>query len=139
MRDGNRQRKARGEGAGRQGDYRRAITLFSDSLELSLQEGDKLPIAESLEGLAHVAARTAHPYDAVRCYAAGKVLRLASGTVPPPHERVAQDDVLRAARAELGDQAFTAAWDQATAKQPEEVLRTCGGLRVHARPRTFSG
>jgi predicted ATPase len=107
------------------GDHERARAWYAESLHLRREIRDSGGIAECLEGLAaamvhrqasaggtvgeppeqEVGAR-----DAVRLFGAAEALREAVGAPVPLFCRAAYDRAVAAARAELADAAFAAAW-----------------------------
>jgi predicted ATPase/DNA-binding XRE family transcriptional regulator len=91
---------------------RRARVLLSASLAYFAALGDRRNSAEALEGLAAAAAQEGAALEAARLLGQAAAYRAAVGSPPAPyaHTSIAQTaDILRAA---LGEQAFTAAWDE---------------------------
>jgi non-specific serine/threonine protein kinase len=103
--------------AQRQGEHQRAAALFEESLALFDELGNKIGIAECLEGLASVAAcqlqgdRKAETAErAIRLLAAADALRQAANSPLPPYRQADFDQDLSAARAQLDEASFAAAW-----------------------------
>ena len=91
------------------GDYARAATLFSESLNLHWDDGDKVRIAGCLNGLAIVAALSHQPERATRLFAAAEALREAIGA-PVPRHLGQYPRALGMARQALGEPHFGEAW-----------------------------
>ena len=115
--------------AQRQGDSLQAAALFEESLKLFAELGNKMGIAECLEGLAGVAAgdRTSTKRDlraerAAQLFGAADDLREAASTPLPPYRRAEVDRELAAARAQLDDAAFDAAWGAGRAMTMERAI-----------------
>jgi tetratricopeptide (TPR) repeat protein len=115
--------------AQRQGEPRQAAALLEQSLSLFRELGNKMGIAECLEGLAGVAAgdqsrgkAAAGAVRAVRLLAAADSLRSAVSTPLPPYRRADYDRDLYAARAQLGDAGFAAAWEAGRAMSGEQAV-----------------
>jgi predicted ATPase/DNA-binding CsgD family transcriptional regulator len=100
--------RLRGEMAQAEGLDRRAITVF-------YQLGSRRGAACCLDGLAQHAAATNDPARSVLLLGAASGLRQAIGIPVPLVDRPGRDAQVAALRAELGDEAFTAAWSQGRA------------------------
>lgn len=94
--------------AWRQGDAVGATGYLRESLTLRQETGERLGIAECLEGLAMVVAGQ-QASRAARLLGAAQVLRETIGAPRPPVERPRYEATVQAARASLGERAFTAA------------------------------
>jgi predicted ATPase/class 3 adenylate cyclase len=101
-----------GHVARRRGDCEQARTLFAESLALQQEYGNKQGMAESLAGLASVAAQ---PECAARLFAAVETLLDVVGVPLSPADRVDLDRSLAAVRAQLDQGAFAAAWTEGQA------------------------
>jgi DNA-binding CsgD family transcriptional regulator len=107
-----------GEVASDRGDYALARALMEESLALFRQVGDMWCTVEMLEQLARLAALEGqgtpaldNTRRAVQIYGAAEALRAAIGAPLPPHHSAAYHaPILAAARAQLGAEAFGAAW-----------------------------
>jgi non-specific serine/threonine protein kinase len=115
--------------AQRQGDSLQAAALFEESLKLFAELGNKMGIAECLEGLAGVAAgdrtstrRELRAERAAQLFGAAEALREAATTPLPPYRRADVDRDLAAARAQLDDAAFDAAWEAGRAMTMERAV-----------------
>jgi hypothetical protein len=103
-----------------QGDYERARRLLGESLGLFQELESRLGIACFLEGMAEVVGSEEQPARVARLFGAATPLR---GDIPPTlDERIAYDRLLAAARAQLGEEAFAAAWAAGRAMTPEQAI-----------------
>lgn len=105
-----------------QGDYVAAQTLLYQSLEIGQKIDNKWFIAFCLEGLGCMVAFQGDPAYAVRLLSAAGALCEAISAVLPPIIRGMRESTLAAARAQLGERAFAAAWTEGRALTPEQVL-----------------
>ncbi len=76
-----------------------------------------------LEGLARVAVAQGRMKRAARLCGAAAALRVDRGWPLPPAKRVEHDRTVAAARAALGEDAFTAAWAEGHALPLAEAIR----------------
>lgn len=104
------------------GNYAAARDLYEEALTLAMEEGDTLNIHSYLEGLADVVAVQGNPAWAALLWGAAEALREAMGTPIPPVYRTDYDRSVVAARAQLGEQAFAAAWSEGRTMSLEQVL-----------------
>jgi non-specific serine/threonine protein kinase len=93
-----------------QGDFERAMQLQLESLDLRQDLRDRLGITRCLEGLAWVANARERPPLAARLFGAAEALRERIGAVPWPAWLAEHERSVAATRANLGDDAFFAAW-----------------------------
>jgi non-specific serine/threonine protein kinase len=120
-----------------QGEYRQAAALFEESLALFLEIGNKIGVAECLEGLASVATAEWQPdarasarhaakgggaERAPRLFGAAEALREVANTPLPPYRRADYDRDVAAARAQLDEAAFAAAWGAGRAMRMEQAV-----------------
>src|SRR5262249_24099668 len=91
---------------------------------------DQEDIAFALEGLASVVAAKGKPAWAARLWGVAEALHQAIGAPLPPVYRAEYDQSVAAARAQLGEKAFTAAWAEGRAMTLDEVLSTQGPATV---------
>jgi non-specific serine/threonine protein kinase len=117
-----------------QGEYEQAAALFEESLNLFLELGNKIDVAECLEGLAGVAAAERQAEGgrhaakdgkvdrAARLFGAAEALREIASSPLPPYRRADYDRDLAAARAQLGEEAFAAAWAEGRAMTMEQAI-----------------
>ena len=108
--------------AWQEGDAASATAHLTESLALRRELGERLGIAECLEGLATVAAGTGQPERAARLLGAAEALREAIGAPLPPVDRPDHDDDDSATRAALGEAAFAAAWAAGRALTVEQAV-----------------
>jgi DNA-binding CsgD family transcriptional regulator len=99
-----------------------AYALFEESLTIAREIGDKLNIPYHLEGFAGVVAVRGEPAWAARLWGVAEALREAMGTPIPPVFRTDYDRSVVAARAQLGEKAFAAAWAEGRAMTLEQAL-----------------
>src|SRR6266705_636326 len=105
-----------------QGDDAAARALYKESLALARELGFKRVIPAALEGLASVVASQDEPTLAARLWGATEALREGMGTLIPPVYRAYYESSVAAARAQLGQKAFAAAWAEWRTMTPEQVL-----------------
>jgi tetratricopeptide (TPR) repeat protein len=106
----------------RQGDYERAAVLHTEALVLFRELGDKGDIANSLMLLAKVAQRQGSYERAAHLFGAAEALREVVGVPVESYERAEYESSLTAARAELGEAAFAAAWAEGRALALEQAI-----------------
>lgn len=111
-----------GFAAFRQGDYDRAVALFKESLAVLRQLGEKFFTTRSLEYLAAVLAMSGDHGRAARLFGAGEALREEIGAAVLPFYQVDYDHGVAVAQAQLGEEAFAAAWAQGRAMTPEQAI-----------------
>ena len=114
-----------------QGEYRQAAALFGESLTVFLELGNKIGVAECLEGLAGVAAAEQQPEGpfrrqraerAAQLFGTAEALREIASTPLPTYRRADYDRDIAAARAQLDEAAFTAAWVKGRAMTLEQAI-----------------
>jgi predicted ATPase/class 3 adenylate cyclase/DNA-binding CsgD family transcriptional regulator len=113
-----------------QGDYAAARALSEESLTIARKLGDKVLIAFSLEGLAGMVAAQGESVWAARLWGATEALREAMGTPIPPVEHASYERSVAAARSQLGEQAFAAAWAEGRIMSPEQALAAQGPVTL---------
>jgi hypothetical protein len=112
-----------------QGDTAAARTFCAESLALAWEIGDRRSVAYSLEAFARLAVGQADspPHvlatRAARLGGAAQALRDAMGAPLTPADREAFAPVVAAARAALGDAAFTAGWEAGRGLPLEQAVR----------------
>jgi ATP/maltotriose-dependent transcriptional regulator MalT len=111
-----------GRVAAAQGDYVAAQAHYEESLALAKKLGFKRVIPASLEGMAIVVAAKGEPAWAGRLWGAAVALREAMGTLIPPVYRADYERSVAAARAQLDEKAFTAAWAEGRGMTWEQAL-----------------
>jgi non-specific serine/threonine protein kinase len=105
-----------------QGDHARAAALCRESLALYRATGDTWGIGRYLPVLAGAVFAEGRADRAARLFAAATALRGRLGTPLPPLVQPAHDRVVAAARANLGEAAFAAAWTDGDAMSAEEAV-----------------
>jgi DNA-binding CsgD family transcriptional regulator len=121
------------------GDDARAAVLYRESLDFWWSQGE-LGAVEILTGLARLAAKKERPEGAVRLFAAAEAVQKRVGLTLAPALRAKNERALDAARAKLGEEAFTAVWaaggnlplEQAVAEA--QTVATDAGRSAHAEP-----
>jgi hypothetical protein len=121
-----------GEIALAQGEGELAAQRFREALDLLQTKGARAQITWCLSGLAGVALLEEDPERAVRLWGAAEALRQALGCRPAPAARATRERLIAAARQQLGDVAFEAAWatgEKLTLEQaialPQETASQC--------------
>ncbi len=104
------------------GEAGRALVLYQDGLRASLAIGDLRCLAECLEGVAGVLCAHGQPNGATQLLAAASLLRRTVGAPLPPADRHDHDRTLAATVAALGEDGFSAAWQQGEALSREGVV-----------------
>jgi tetratricopeptide (TPR) repeat protein len=113
-----------------QHQVKQAHQLFVRSLTEAHKLGDKRGIAQCLEGLAGVGVSAGQPLHAVQLFATAEALREAMSAPLPPVERADYEHSLAAARAQLDEAMFAAAWTAGHAMSLEEAITEALGLAV---------
>jgi DNA-binding CsgD family transcriptional regulator len=104
------------------GDYTAAHAHYEESVAIASQIDDKWNISTSLEGLANVAAVQGELVWAARLWGAAEAVRQQIAVPRPPIDRAAYERSVAAARTDLGEKVFAAAWAQGRSMTPEQVL-----------------
>ncbi len=94
-----------------QTDYASARSLYKESLSLLQKLGDKAGAVESLEGLAAVLSAQTETQKAAMLWGGAEMQRKMLGMPLPLNQREQYDKQVAQARAVLGEEAFTAAWE----------------------------
>jgi ATP/maltotriose-dependent transcriptional regulator MalT len=106
-----------------QGDVTSARSLYREGLALLFEHNlFKEQIAAGLEGLAIVEVTQNEPRYAARLWGAAEALREAIGAPMYPVYRASYERALAHTRAQVGEQAFAAAWAQGRRMTPEQAL-----------------
>ena len=105
-----------------QGRVDEAGRHLAQGLALSQTLGDQASISWCLAGLGSVAALDETPARAARLWGAGERLRQALGCRSAPAARAIYERALAAARAQLGEEAFAAAWAVGQALTLEQAI-----------------
>jgi predicted ATPase/transcriptional regulator with XRE-family HTH domain len=111
-----------GETALGQGRLDEAERHLAQGLALSQTLGDQASSAWCLAGLGSAAALDEDPERAARLWGAAEALRRAIGCRTAPAARATYERALAVARAQLGEQAFAAAWTAGQAMTVEQAI-----------------
>jgi predicted ATPase/DNA-binding CsgD family transcriptional regulator len=114
------------------GDCTTARLLYEESLAIA---HDKWEIAFSLQGLAAAVTTQSEPTWAARLWGAAEALREAIGTLIPPVYRTVYEQAVAAARTQLGERAFAAAWAEGRSMTLEQVLVARGLVTLPTLPK----
>jgi tetratricopeptide (TPR) repeat protein len=106
----------------RSGDAQRAGGLYGEGLTMSVELGDRARIADYLNAIGRLAAVAGDWPSTARLLSAATALYHSLGIEQFPDHRGEHEHATAAARAGLGDQAFTAAWDAGQALLPEHAV-----------------
>jgi hypothetical protein len=104
------------------GDYQRSVALFEESLVLCKDLGDKLGGSESIEGLACVAGAGGEATRAARLFGSAEALREATGYQLGTRARSRTEPNLAAARAQVDEAAWSAAWEKGRSMEFEDAV-----------------
>jgi predicted ATPase/class 3 adenylate cyclase len=113
---------SRGAIAEAQGDLGRAADLYREALSLAQQIDNPLVVAFTLSSLASIVARHGQPVAAGRMWGAASALREAIGTRLPLEEEERFAGPVSAVRELLGEDAFTAAWEDGRTQPLDQVV-----------------
>jgi tetratricopeptide (TPR) repeat protein len=105
-----------------QGDYERAETLFKESLALLVKSGDKRGVADLLSGLAALASYRGQPEEAARLFRVAETVHGFTSTPRTRFDRIVFERDLAAARAQLDETAWQAAWDEGRAMTIQQAM-----------------
>jgi predicted ATPase/DNA-binding SARP family transcriptional activator/DNA-binding CsgD family transcriptional regulator len=107
-----------------QGDFERALRLQRESLRQGWDADHKIPIQVSLFGLACVAARLGQPIRAARVWGASEGMQDAYGVYPAPitYSLTDYEGLLAAARSQVEEQTWSAAWAEGKAMPLERAV-----------------
>jgi tetratricopeptide (TPR) repeat protein len=117
-----------GRTARAQGDDARAIALFHQSLASNARLGDKEIMARAVAELAAIACDRGQFLLAARLYGAVAALRETLGAPLAPAEWANYERALAAARSELAEEVFHAAWDAGRALPLERLIAEAESL-----------
>ena len=105
-----------------QGEMAKACALYQESLVLLRKNGNEEFIPACLEGLADIAAVQGEPLWAARLWGKAEAEHEAYGTPLAPIYRADYEQAVAAARTQLGEKVFTAAWSEGRTLSLEQVL-----------------
>jgi predicted ATPase/transcriptional regulator with XRE-family HTH domain len=103
-------------------DYDRGATLFAESLGLYRKIGDLNGIVICLAGMACIASARSHPVRAACLFGAHEMLLEVIDMPIDPIDRIEYDRHLAAARAQLDEAAFAAAWAEGRALSLDQAI-----------------
>jgi tetratricopeptide (TPR) repeat protein len=106
----------------RQGEHPAARTCYEQSIQIARERGLQWTLASGLEGLASVVVVQGELAWAVQLWATAEALREAIGAPLPPIERASYEQAVSVARTQLGEAAFTAAWQEGRAMSLKQVI-----------------
>ncbi len=112
----------------RQGEHAQARSLLRQGLALHREFGDKRRIAFSLEAFGSLAVAQEKGARGARLFGAAEALRESLGSPLPPADRPDYDRGVAAARAGIGEDAFTAAWAEGRGMTLDEAVREAEGF-----------
>jgi hypothetical protein len=101
--------------AWRRGDFRPIVALHQELLARMREGAPRWGLAASLEALAKVCAARREPAKAARLFGAAEALRSRLSSARPPTDHPEYEQVVSAARAALGDDAFRKHWEEGQA------------------------
>ena len=104
------------------GDYKRAAGMFKKSLSLYQRSGNKVGPPFSLEALGLVAVALGDAKRAARLWGAAAAWREAINEPLPPSYQRDYAPAITQARAQLGEEGYTAAWAEGHAMSPEQAI-----------------
>jgi tetratricopeptide (TPR) repeat protein len=115
-------------------DNEEAARLFSEGLTV-LRSGPTLPLrtVQLLEGLAGVAALRREGERAARLFGAADAVRTWMGVSVMPVDRIVYDRGVEVARSAVGEQRFTAAWNDGRTMSLEEAMAYALGEGAEAQ------
>ncbi len=113
-----------------QGDDAAAHALLEESLALFKAVGHKWFIAVCLVGFGVLATAQGEAVWAARLLSAAEVLCKAINGALPPSVRARQEFTIAAARTQLGEEVFTAAWAEGRSMTLEQVLAAQGPVTM---------
>jgi non-specific serine/threonine protein kinase len=117
-----------------QGDHDRATALLRENLILAHAVGNKMPIAMGIDELACVAAEEGHGQRAVRLFGAAETIWESLAATLLPWFRGDYERGLAAARLQLGEATFAAAWETGRAMPLSQAFEYALGAETSAAP-----
>jgi non-specific serine/threonine protein kinase len=104
------------------GERQRAAALFREAVTVFRRTDERRGVAECLVGLAGVAAVEGRAETAARLFGAGEAALQARGTHLSPSNRADYERNVAAARVQMGEEAFAAAWAKGQAMSLEQAI-----------------
>lgn len=105
------------------GDLATAQANHQESLGLRWEIGDRLGVAGSLEAIAHLEAIKRQTDRSLRIWAAAEALRDEIRSPMPLDDREVYGNAIRAARQEIGEEAFAKLWAEGRAMTVEQSVQ----------------
>jgi len=113
-----------------QGDFKTARARYGESLAICSTLGHKWHIAVCLDGLGYVSEAERNGVWAAQLWSAAQSLRETMDALLPPVERPLYERSVTAARAQLGEKSFAAAWTEGRSMTPEQALAAQGPVTI---------
>ncbi len=113
-----------------QGEVAAAHALYQESLVHLHEMDNKEFIPACLEGLADMVAAQGEPAWAARLWGAAESLRETIGTPLPPVYRAEYEHSVAAARTQLDERVFAAAWAEGRSMTPVQALDAKGPVTI---------
>ncbi len=113
-----------------QGNHAAARTLYEESRSFTWEIGIEGLLAPYLEGLADMVTTQGDLAWAARLWGLAEARREAMGAPLSPIERASYEHVVTAARTQLGEKTFAAAWAQGRRMTPVQVLVPLGPVTI---------
>jgi hypothetical protein len=115
------------------GELDEAQSLYQDTLAIRVELGNRLGIAQVLEGVAAIAAARGDALAASRTWGAAERLREEIGSPASPNDRRRRDHYVTTARSALGDAtAFERAWMEGRGLTLENAMELASGTAMLA-------
>ena len=111
-----------GRAEARRGNQTAAYSAYQESLALCRKQGEQFIIPFDMEGLAGIVSTQGECRWAAQLWGAAEALREIIAAPLPPFDHADYTQAVAAARAQLGEQAFAAAWQEGRAMTLEQVL-----------------
>ena len=108
--------------ARQRGAFPEALDLYREALDVRVAYGDRINIASCLRGIGELLRLTGSFDLSARFYGAAEALREGIGVTIPTGGQQGYDHAVAALRAELGDEAFDAAWSDGRALSPSDAV-----------------
>jgi predicted ATPase/DNA-binding SARP family transcriptional activator len=105
-----------------EGDYTAARIFYQQALALQREQHNRIGIAAFLERLAGVCQAQGQPERSARLLGVAETLRERDGVPLPPMDQANYDPIVSAARVQLGEEAFLAAWAEGRALTIEQAV-----------------
>jgi predicted ATPase/DNA-binding CsgD family transcriptional regulator len=107
-----------------------ADNSYLESLALCRELGERFITPFNLEGLAGLAAAQGALRWAAQLWGAAEALREVTAVPLPPADRASYEQAVRGARAQLGEPAFAAAWQEGRTMTPAQALAAQGPVTI---------